>query len=386
MTFTVTQEAGDKLGVYWEKKDEEGDNLRSDILRLVGRYWKAPDENGENKYKVKLSAAANGRTGSEIIEVMKPTKLGNTHKTVTDVFGNENINLDSIIIKFAGEYGIPPQLIKGQMQTEDLSFTPAWRYEPFQDIKIHNKKDLAKKYFGKNMPFVVDETTMGSGDLPTTHTNEDPNPYVGTPVKISTFTVQHWDAVFVQHNTGNKPDIIVGSKPLSKVWLDLYTEIKNDPSKNISDADARSQAHEELKQEIQDRKNKIGKSFDRNAQTRKVTSYGLTQMMYITAADNVFNNNHDKCYDPSTTHYVDQNDEHTYPEKLNEQDFLMPRYCDFLWKNLKITFTTCIPEGNWANGFEAKWEKALIKYHGGDVNDTYGKTVLTNAQIFKPTN
>jgi hypothetical protein len=376
----------DKIGVYWDYLKPDGTGLDDGVIRVIGRYWKQ-----DTTYKIKLHAVlrANGRTGTIEIEVKKPSKLGDTHNTVTDVFGRTNINLDELIIKFSGEYGIPPQIIKGQMQKESSPFTPAWRYEPFQDIKIQRDKNLTKKYFGKNMPFVVDNTSvshpMGSGDMPTSHSNEDPNPYLPMPIKMSTYTVAHWFDVYVQRHT-DKPDIILLGKTFSKHWLDLYMEIKNNKSTKISDADARTKAHDIFKQEIQDKASDIGKSFDRIAQTRKVTSYGLTQMMYITAADNRFDYDHYRCRNRSATHYVNQNDEQIYPEKLNEQDFLLPCYCDLLWKSLNFTFNTCIPDGNWQGGFETKWEKALIKYHGGDITDTYGKSVLTNSQNFKPSN
>jgi hypothetical protein len=151
----------------------------------------------------------------------------------------------------------------------------------------------------------------------------------------------------------------------------------------MSDHEVRTEAHDELKHEIQDPKNEIGKSFDLIAETRKVTSYGFTQMMYITAADNVFNNNHDRCYDPSSAHYVDQTDVHTYPERLNEQDFVMPCYSDLVWKKLNFTFTTCIPEGNWQGGFETHWDRALIEFNGAS---DYGGKVLTNAENYRPSN
>jgi hypothetical protein len=381
VTFSVTTVSGDKLGAYWGMRDEENTPLRSDIIRLVGRYWKSPDASGNNTYQVNLTANAGSRTGAKVIEVTKPAKLGNSHSTVTDVFGRGGISLDSLIIQFAGIYGIPPQVIKGQMRKEGADFRPAWRYEPFLDARIQGGRN-ANRYFSTDLPFVVDATTMGTGDLPNNHTNEDPKPYVGTPAQIGTYAAAHWSD-YVQNHSGSTPDSIIGSSVLTQRWRELYSEIKNDKTKKTSDHDARIQVHNALKLEIQDRKNKIGKLFDIIAQTRKVTSYGLTQMMYITAADNFFDNNHYECYDPSTTRYVNQNDAHTYPEKLNEQNFLMTPYCEYQWKLLNFTFTGCIPDGDWQGGFEAKWENALVKYNGaGD----YGRSVLSNAQDFKPSN
>lgn len=372
--FHVDTVSGNKLGVYYEYKDSTGDPLPTDQIRLVGRYWQQ-----DSTYRVRLRAIY-ADTAAIVIEVKRPKRLGSTNNTVTDV-SNRQINLDSIIIKFAGENGIPPQIIKGQMQKES-AFRPAWRYEPFQDIVLQKNRKSHKKYFAEDMPFVIDETTMGSGDMPD-HSNEDPNPYFTTPTKIASFVAENWSG-YVQHHTGDQPDIIVGSNSLTKRWQELYINIKNDKSKEVADADARIEAHDELKREIQDDKTDFGESFGIIAQTRKVTSYGLTQMMYITAADNVFNNNENDCYDPSMTYYVDQSDYHTYPEKLNEQGFLMPRYCDFLRKKLNFTFSTCIPAGDWGDGFEAQWQKALKKYNPGE--SAYGRDVMTNARNFSPSN
>ncbi len=376
--LTIADDAvnNDKIGAYWDYLDATGNDLPDGMIRVIGRYWKQ-----DTTYKVRLHAVNldDGSEGAIEITVKKPAKLGNTNSSVKDVFGND-LNLDSLIIRYAGEYGIPPQIIKGQMQQESSTFTPAWRYEPFQDVKIQNGDD-PDRYFADDLPFVVDETTMGSGDKPD-HSNEDPLPYLDTPTKIASYTVDHWNN-YVQHHTGDKPDIIVGDSSLSSRWLKIYGKIKVDNGAKISDDEARTEAHDELKQEMQDVTVNIGKFFDHMAQTRKVTSYGFTQMMYITAADNCFNNNHDQCYDLSSTYYVDQTDERIYPEKLNEQDFLMPCYCDFLWKKLNFTFTTCIPEGNWQGGLESHWDQALVKYNGAS---DYGEKVFANAENYLPSN
>ena len=371
---------GRRMGAYWEKEKpilgHTNTTLPRGLIRLIGRYWH-PD----SVYKVILTAYHAGRTGRAQIEIKKPARLGDSHAAVTDVFGTTNTNLDSIVIRFAGDYGIPPQIIKGQIQKESSQFTPAWRYEPFKDKGLQENRVTTTRYFDESLPFVADETTMGSGDLPSGHTNEDPHPYVSAPTKISTFVVQYWQR-YVQHHTGDESDIIVGSSSLTGHWDELYRNIQKDKRKKLTDAQTRQQAHDKLKAEIQDQTSAIGRPFDVIAQTRKVTSYGLTQMMYTTAADNVFDNDHRACESPSAIRYVDQNDEHTFPEKLNEQVFLMPRYCDFLWKKLNHRFSTCIPDGNWTTGFEAKWENALVRYNGAS---DYGAAVLANAQNFLPT-
>jgi hypothetical protein len=119
----------DRPGVYWEKEKPlpNGAGLEPlGLIRLVGRYW-SPDF----PTKVSLTASSNGATGTIEIEVKKPNKLGDTNPKITDVSG-KSLNLDSLIIIYAGANGIPPQLIKGQIEQE-THFIPSWRYEPFQD-------------------------------------------------------------------------------------------------------------------------------------------------------------------------------------------------------------------------------------------------------------
>jgi hypothetical protein len=64
------------------------------------------------------------------VNVLAPSGLGTTHRTVTD--GGASYNLDTKIVEWADKRGIPPQLIKGIMDRESASlFTPKeWRYEP----------------------------------------------------------------------------------------------------------------------------------------------------------------------------------------------------------------------------------------------------------------
>jgi hypothetical protein len=340
--------------------------------------------------------------GECIIEVKKPRLLGDPnltdeqrHTLVKDVFANPdennlNLNLDELIIKYAGENGIPPQIIKSQMQKETY-FKPAWRYEPFWDLKIQYGKK-ADNYFSDDMPFVVTDASMGLGDKPSLHLNEQPSEYIDTPTKISAFVVQYWYDRYVRRHTGEKPDTIVGSKQLTYRWKELYDKIKHDPTMKTNDVNARMQAHNTLLLEIQDKKNRIGKAFDIIAQTRKVTSYGFIQMVYITAADNKFFKETDNRYGlTDITSYVDQLDETQYPEKLNEQIFFMPRYCDFLLKQLNSFFPGRIPSSEWSTtigkittiGFESNWKLALQKYNKGEKD--YGKNVTLNANNFMPT-
>ena len=387
--FTVTAETPtDKLGAYYEFKDNDGYVLAGDMIRLIGRYWTQ-----YQTYKVRLSARSGSRTGSIVIEVKKPAKLlaagqSPDYINVKDVFANpsgpNNLNLDELIIKYAGENGIPPQNIKGQMLKE-TSFKPAWRYEPFADAKYQKLED-GDTYFDEGMPFVVTETSMG-GDLPNTHTNVYSGrqllltPYIDEPVYIGSYVTQHWDN-YVRHKSGDEPDQIIGSRTLTDRWKELYKEAKG--KRSLTDAQARTEAHTKLKNEINNANTTIGKRFGVIAQTRKWTSYGFIQMLYITAADNTFSKETDNRYGQTDiTPYADQNDANMFPEKLlNEQDFFMPRYCDFLLKKLNSKFPGRIPFYEWEGGFNAKWKSAIQKYNPGEAN--YAIDVLNNAQLFVP--
>ena len=376
--------AGKRLGVYWETQKPIPDDtnqtpLSAGMIRLVGRYWSK-----DSVYDVTLNASYQGLTASIVVEVKKPGKLGSrVNGTVKDVFGHD-ISLNDSIYKYAGDNGIPPQIIKGQMLKES-SFRPVWRYEPFQDVSIQGNHFY--DYFSEGLPFVVTETTMGSGDSPTLHTNEKPGEYLKDPTKIATYTVKHWWDQYVQRGSGSTPDRILGSKDLSSRWKTLYEEIKKDDTKNLNDSAARLEAHNDLKDQIQDVKTPLGKSFDIIAQTRKVTSYGFTQMMYTTAAVDSFYKETDGRYASTGTPYVDQQNTSEFPEKLNEIDFSMPRYSDFLLKCLNFQFTGRIPFFQWIGksqtlGFDANWKAALQKYNPGE--STYAGVVLGNSKTFYP--
>lgn len=395
----------DKNGVYWDYYKPDGTGLDNGVIRLIGRYWKQ-----DRTYKVTLHGVlpTDGSDASIEIEVKKPDVLGDKklspkerHSVVKDVTADPNssdcnLDLDALIIKYAGENGIPPQIIKGQMLKE-TGFRPAWRYEPFKDVEYQNE-DKRDNYFGEDMYFVVTKSStgtvsMGTGDWPTTHRNVysgintlTVTPYNRDAVTVGYYLSQHWND-YVRHGTGSIPDEIVGGKALTKRWKVLYDIEK---TKKQSDAAARQNAHTKLVDELVDPDTKLGGDYDIMAQTRKVTSYGFVQMMYITAADNRFLKNPLGWYEPTGPQYVDQYDEHLYPEKLNEQDFLMPRYCDLLLKNLNFMFTGPIPPSQWITnkggttsaGFEAIWKRALQSYNPGEAD--YGKNVLINADMFKP--
>jgi hypothetical protein len=134
-----TGKSGRKMGVYWEKEKriptDTTHNLPTGMIRLIGRYW-----HKDSIYTVKLTTGNYTPQTGLGIEVKKPSRLGNSQYAIDrrfsrDVFDHP-IDIDSICIFYGGLYGIPPQLIKGQMEKEsryiaNFGFSPAYRYEPY---------------------------------------------------------------------------------------------------------------------------------------------------------------------------------------------------------------------------------------------------------------
>jgi hypothetical protein len=391
--FTVTAEQPvSKLGVYYEFKDNDGLPLAGDMIRIIGRYWKQ-----DTTYKVRLTATSGVRSGSIVIEVKKPDVLGDPnltdnvrHTRIIDVKG-DTLWLDEEIFRYAGEWGIPPQLIKGQIDKETLPhFAFNWRYEPFKDIEFHSSPGKAKLFFKEDIPFVVTESSMGTGDLPTLHRNEVPFPYVNSPVKRSEYVTKNWDAVYVQHHTGDELDKIIGSRDLTKHWAELYSAIRS--NNNISDADARNEAHNKLKGEIQDPDNEeFGEDFDDLAQTRIVTSYGLVQMMYTTAVSTTFKET-GSWYGVPGSVFMDRYAGTLPSEKLNEYEYSFPRYVDWTLQHLRKTLGVGqeegLPDHNWSDGYESIWVYTMQKHNAGETDTRgtplYGLDVLRRAGQYWP--
>lgn len=318
---------------------------------------------------------------SIVIEVERPSELGTADNTITDVFG-KSINIDDLIIKYAGENGIPPQLIKGQM-VQESSFEPQCRYEPFQDAQT----DTDDEIFQDNK-FVMTDNSTGGG-FPTNHTNVQPIDYNRTQIKISKYLVDNWFSKCVRHGaTANDPDVIVGSesKPynLTAKWIAQWNLLKG-KVKNPKEA-----AHNYVKGLVTDATQFPGSAFNRLAQTRIVTSYGFTQLLYTMAiTDGKFNKETDGRYAPTGTQYMHKTDASKYPEMLNEEDVLMPRYCDRLLRNLNLLFPGRIPESEWKGkrrgviyeGFEACWKASLYFYNSGA---GYADQVWSKAQNYLP--
>jgi hypothetical protein len=386
--FHVDTVSGSKLGVYYEYKDSTGAPLPTDQIRLVGRYWQK-----DSTYRVRLRAIY-ADTASIVIEVKRPKRLGSTNNTTTDV-SNRQINLDSIIVKYAGENGIPPQIIKGQMQKE-TSFQPSWRYEPFYDYSL--QKSRWDDYFANGLPFVVSsdsQPSMGSGDaIPDgnstpPHSNVRPVDYIRSPTTIAEFATRNWFSSYVQH-LDDGLDRIIGSYELTNAWTELYYFFR-DSSDGFNEAQAKDAAHERLKENLMN--GSAGRGYLDPAQTRTVTSYGFIQMLYVSAVDNPFYETQNR-YAQYKTRYMTRAQDSPPPEKLNEYDFLLPRYSDLLLKKLVLAYFGLkakdylpglhILECQWQEGYDATWTGAVQRYNSGEAG--YGKKVVQNSQHFKPSN
>jgi len=403
----VEPNRGKRLGAYWEQEKPIPNGtgtLPLGMMRVVGRYWH-PD----SIYMVDVIATkrvwwkgSQGTIGYRVpIEVKKPDVLGDPdltdqarHSVVKDVT-NSDLDLDALLIKYAGENGIPPQIIKGQIEKE-TSLKSAWRYEPFKDLEW--QRESYRKYFASDLPFNVREGVPN--DLPPSYTNVSPTPYVRSLVKIGDFAVQHWFDRYVQRGTGAEPDVILGSKELTRIWFWVFLNTSLAMGQSgipVGIPEMKRYTHDFVKGRILDG---TFEGFGRIAQTRKVTSYGYVQMLYITAVDFSWRETEGR-YGTIGRAYVDKRDVTQYPEKLNEQDFLFPRYSDFTLFDLRLAITEAtrgkkikandkystslvetIPEGNWPTGFDQVWTRAMQWHNLGEAG--YGQDVMLKANNYLP--
>jgi hypothetical protein len=400
--------SGDRLAVYWEtnKAMPNGRPLPNGIIRLVGRYLD-PEDNERNKVTLtaKYIAYYGDDYSSVDIEVKKPDVLGNPdlddkprHTLIKDVFSNNdsyNLWLDDFIFTYAGENGIPPQVIKGQIAKE-TSFKPAWRYEPFTDLKLQKTK--YDEFFAPDLPFNVRDGIPN--DLPASHSNISPGPYVKNATTIGSYAVQYWFPRYVKRGLGSDPDTIVGSAKLTRFWYLIFwttalsRELSGIPTGVV---EVKNFAHDFVKGSILN--GSYDRAFNKTAQTRKVTSYGFVQMMYTSAVDDLYGKWRETKGKYGT--YVDRSDPADYPERLNEQEFLFPRYSDFTLFDLRVAMTEAftgstiattkkystplvdqIPQGNWPTGFEQIWSRTMQWHNPGEAG--YGQKVMSNAKGYLP--
>lgn len=403
---TSEQNYARKIGVYWEKekpKPDGGGNLPKGMIRLIGRYWRA-----DSVYVVQLTTTTGD--GKLRIEVRKPAKLGsapnNKNDGVKDVFGN-TIAIDDTIIKYAGENGIPPQFIKGQMKQES-NFKPAWRYEPIRDLDYQTTH--FSRFFLATYPFVITLLNpTGFGDRPSLHKNvytyvtsfvQQQYPTAGgnnPPITIGGYIASNLGAYKKKGKLG-QPDSILYCTDLSQRYRELYKP----PTKlnDKEDKKAKIIAEDALCKELREGTTDVANTYNIIAQTRIVTSYGFTQLMYtMTVDDGKYTDETERRYAPTETQYMNKTDQHQYPEKLNEQNTFMPIYCDRLLRDLHVLLNGKIPSSQWHgtytiinkktgiktiytyDGFEQNWRGSLIYYN---YPQAYRDSVMRKSKDYLP--
>ncbi|MGD0339302.1 MAG: hypothetical protein ABSB78_10980 [Bacteroidota bacterium] len=390
----VAAQGSENNPVYWEDQYPTysgnnftgSDSLPKGMLRLVGRYW----EEGKT-YKTKLTAnrVSDEKTASIEIEVMKPDSLGNTHRTVIDVFGN-SFNLDSIIILYAGKYGIPPQFIKGDVQAESNAFNPSYRWEPFYDawhIQKNAGKDGTSIYFTDDFQYRIKSfSDKGHPEIPTDHTNLYDG--VGRISAYPGYVGTIWEEFYKYCSVVN-PSAIKNLYPQTNahgdtIWYTYPVEIWN---KKFEDTKKALQNNENL---IDEQKEAAARDTANNwlryqwqkgimntgiAQTRTASSYGLLQMMYPTAHG-------DRNYPINDNHL---------PEYLNIADTNFYYAVPFMGMKLDAELVNLSNKtSNWTNGFEMTFLKAYDRYNGATENSGnigkkgYGKAVLRYSRNYLP--
>jgi len=363
---------GEKLGVYWEKEKPVWNgstvkgNIPKGLIRLIGKYWEDTET-----YRVKLDAKTQDeKTTSLELETKKPKKLHNSKsglkKEMTkykDIDGTEK-NIDEIIIKNAGKYGIPPQYLKGQMfveagkNTNTGTFFPSYRYEPYTTQWDKNLKSWSGKFFFK------DKNSADFSDVPN-HQNVKYMNYWTTAKTVWEIIEENSQVTSVSNpkhygkrNSDNTLDFDRDHFP----WLqDKYDEIlkieqaRKDIKKDEQKVDsANYKMSKWLKEKWKD-----GKASTEVAQTRCASSYGLLQMMYTTARDQ-------KSYSASEV-----------PEKLNELS-LFSHWVEYQ-SDLLGGF---LNSNNWTDGFESTFKTQVVKKWNKATS--YPNTYFSNSKLFIP--
>jgi hypothetical protein len=367
----------DTLGVYYETH-HEGGNVPQGMIRLVGRYWREG-----NSHPVRSEA-----NWAEVqVNVNKPAKLinwkivkgepdfvnGNDYSQTTDVLGSP-LNVDNLIIDFAGRYGIPPQYIKGHMYKEaDKSavrgraqFNPSYRYEPWADYEFQKRYSKVDKWGNRansylDQPFVVAQGSMGLGHGVPSHRGVLPIGYEINPIHIGEYTVREWPKYF-----DNSTETFIGKTPADpmNVWwkkLKAYYMSKfNDDEEN---------AKVEATKTVQ---SAIITYRPQWAQTRKSASYGIIQLTYEEANTKGYQDGKPK----------NNFDEWNIPEDLNYHVIAMPFYVKVILAKLQLQFGSSVPDSEWNKGFETTWEETLDLYNVYE--DNYGQAVISNSRKFLP--
>ncbi len=385
--------SGDKSAVYWEKmypvfndvydkKDKLigknfkemknfSDNKLDGLIRIIGLFWQAKneDENIDDynkKYSVKLKVALNDKTTEINLRVVKPKTIGEVkdETNMNDVEGNP-YNLDELILKYAGEHGIPPQIIKGDIEKES-GFHNGYRWEPFFEAvnsNVHNG------WVDENFMFwIKSKTDPLVPGLPEKHTNiftniDGFNEYWAKNYKgITIWDLFYNNCKYINPNatSDSYPPMpnIWPSKLISKYgnqfsktkyeWIAKINKIyKHDSwiyriSLTFADIVARNYTNRLLKDKWLVNMNEI-------AQTRIASSYGLMQVLYTSAID--------------FRHY--EKIAANLPENLNDKiislNYGTATMDEDLNKEIKLQGDKSL--SNWKFGFERMMEITLNAYN-----------------------
>ena len=371
---------GKRIGVYWEteKPLDNGSNEPTGIIRLVGRYWSK-----DSTYKFILTAKHNGKISTKKFKIQNPSKLGDKFYLSKDVFDKE-FNVDSLIVKYCGQSGIPPQLIKGQMATEspktyfggkiDSGFAPGYRYEPYTtEFKIRKSENDT---IWPNSPFKVTKTSMGTGEAVPDHKN----------VKIISYPAEHttiWDMVKKYSDLDGKCTLTTqrmygkiddkdnnkfnftfyGYRKIQRKCYDPILKFFQKNKENPSPEDINS-ANDSIAVYLRDKWNGGLKNI--LAQTRIASSYGLLQILYTTAINKGYN--------------LDSNHR---PEALNENPIFFPLALSYHSNNLiNLLGKSVEKRNNWILGFDEAFKRMMELYND---NPDYVNKVIANTKYYLPT-
>jgi len=381
VTWTVSRKTGDRLGVYYdteyytEIEQVEGapvgapakpQELPSGLIQVIGRFWTP-----QTTYGVTLSASGNGKTGEKEIAVTRPDLLGKGSIEGTGGYfpprevGNINgelFDVDSLIIAYAGRYGIPPQFIKGQAAVESAEFLPSYRYEPLTtQFAVDGAREDGERDWTEN-PFFVTETSMGSGQGVPSPQNVYPEAYPQSPQTVWEFLTSHSD---LEGETNSNPEYVdlengrLDFGPYSSaavVYDSISTSIQK---KNIGSPEDQLQkltveaTNSYLREEWRgpDRfEEGLGGLQNMVAQTRTASSYGMLQIMYNSAIDS------EEVPDPYPVTNTNK------PERLNVHDVSFPIYMKLQIEQLRTVLGVEeggeLPDSDWRN---VNWRYGSLK-------------------------
>jgi hypothetical protein len=360
---------GKRLGAYYEYKNPSGGSLPLNQVRLVGKYW-----NVDSTYRVRLIASKAGKTSDTIsIEVKSPKKLGTSFQKAFVINSAETINVDSLIVLYAGKYGIPPQYLKGQIYTEASKdsgannsgrFYPSYRYEPWRDLGFRGQWKKANRTAYMAHPFWVESTGMDPTNVPTTHQNVRPVYYPTTQTLLGDYLSTNL-LQYLRGSGGKR--YFIGISDTSKKYL--YTKMLRLliryylHEKGLVPQAAKDSSENWMRSYFSDAYNDVW------AQTRKAASYGFSQMLYTTAIR--------RGYPKSVTGY-------TYlPEYLSHQDTLLPLVNKFHILNVRLILgLVSFDASQWNGGFESVWLETFQSYNPDD--ETYGQRAINSSSQFLP--